>query len=209
MKNLPKIIKGDKCHELLTSAFAYTHLRLELKPEELAPFRKMLVSVFNAGKNGIVDPDLTANFEEFYKLYPRKMSPKAALKAYKTAMKEVNHETIMKGLRAQLPDMMSKYNTDKSWVKHPEFWLSKGCWADETADKTAPSNSMSDAEIFSTECGQRALKRGFGYALKDFVARHGRLPNKDEGKAIVDKPLNNGKFMKDESKKLNHYLKDK
>jgi len=204
MKNLPKI-KGNIP---LTINFALEHAGLLINEVEAVKFNEMLVSVFNAGKNGIVDPDLAANFEEFYKLYPRKMSPKAALKAYRTAMKEVNHETIMKGLRAQLPDLMIKYNTDKSWVKHPEFWLSKGCWADETTDKAAPNDFMTDEEIFSTECGQRALKRGFGYALKCFVAQHGRLPDKDEGKAIVDKPLNNSKFMKAESKKLNHYLKD-
>lgn len=211
MKNLPKIIKGVKGHEDLTVDFSFRHINLVLEDDkDVIRFREMLVSVFNAGKNGIVDPDLAANFEEFYKLYPRSKSPKAALKAYSTARKDVAHETIMDGLRAQLPEMMVVYNTDKTKVKHPSSWLNAGCWDDETEDKPPLSHqTMSDAEIFSTECGQRALKRGYGYALKCFVAQYGRLPDKDEGKAIVGKPLNNSKFMKDESKKLNHYLKDK
>jgi len=203
MKNLPKIIKGDIP---LTINFALEHGGLMITPIEAEKFHVMLESVFNAGKNGIVDPDLAANFEEFYKLYPRKMSPKAALKAYRTAMKEVNHETIMKGLRAQLPDLMSKYNTDKSWVKHPEFWLSKGCWADETADKAAPDNKvMSNEQIFSTSWGQQALKQGAGYTLRLFIAKHGRKPAKPEYKAILDEPK--GPFSLAENKKLEHYLK--
>lgn len=205
MKNLPKIIKGSI--PLTVDLYMEFTGKLITEPEAVK-VNKMLVSVFNAGKNGIVDPGMKANFEEFYKLYPRKMSPKAALKAYSTALKEVTHETIMNGLRAQLPEMMIKYNTDKSWVKHPEFWLSKGCWADETADKAAPSHMMiSDEKIFSTKGGQYALKKGYGYALKTFIHRYNREPTKDEFKAIMKLPLNNGDFMKAESKKLNHYLK--
>lgn len=196
------------CEESTASLFMQLS-EMVIQPNEYAGVHKFALFIFNAGKNGIKDKDLEANFAEFYKLYPRKMSRKDALKAYRTAMKEVSHETIMEALRAQLPGLMTTYNTDKSFVKHPSVWLNKGCWTDETPDKAAPDNqTMTDADIFSTECGQRALKRGYGYALKCFVANTGRLPNKDEGKAIVDKPLNNSKFMKDESKKLNHYLKD-
>jgi len=165
---------------------------------------------FNAGKNGIVDPDLKAKFEEFYKLYPRKKSPKLALKAYTTARKDVEHDVIMKGLREQLSELNTQFNIDETKVKHPSSWLNAGDWMNEVKGKpSVNSDAMTDAEVFATECGQRALKRGFGYALKCFVAQHNRLPDKGEGKAIVDKPLNNSKFMKAESKKLNHYLKDK
>jgi len=204
MKNLPKIIKGN----LPLTVDLYMHFTGKLLHEDEAKgVNKMLVSVFNAGKNGIVDPDLAANFEEFYKLYPRSKSPKAALKAYSTARKDVTHETIMDGLRAQLPEMMVVYNTDKTKVKHPSSWLNAGCWDDETEDKAPPSHQgMTDEEIFSTSWGQEALKQGAGYTLRLFIADCGRKPIKSEYQDILDKPK--GPYSLAENKKLEHYIKD-
>lgn len=203
MKTLPKIIKGDIP---LTVDLVLSECGILLSEPEAVKVNKMLVSVFNAGKNGVVDKDLAGNFDEFYKLYPRKMSPKDAFKAYKNAMKEVSHKTIMDGLRAQLPEIMTKYNTDKAWVKHPAVWLNKGCWADETVDKAAPNEQvMTDEEIFSTDWGQHALKQGSGYDLRLFIATHKRKPSKPEYQALLDKPK--GPFTISQNKILEHYLK--
>jgi hypothetical protein len=204
MKTLNKIIKGGP--DGLVIDFANARLGWLLKPNEIEPFRAMLVSVFNAGKNGIVDPNLKADFEEFYTLYPKKVGLGAAKRSYVKARKIVDHKVIMDGLRAQLPEMMTQYNTDKSFFKHPSTWLRSECWADETADKPATNDQiMTDAEIFDTPWGQEALKQGSGYALRLFIAKHKRKPAKPEYQAILDEVQSPFKLA--ENKKLQHYLK--
>ena len=71
MKTLNKIIKGGP--DGLVIDFAHARLKKLLKPDEVEPFRAMLVAVFNAGRNGTPNKKISEDFEEFYKMYPRKM----------------------------------------------------------------------------------------------------------------------------------------
>lgn len=65
-------------------------------------------------------------FDEFWQAYPRKVAKKAARKEYEKALREVDHETIMKGVEA--------YKRNKpgyaDWC-HPRTWLCQGRWEDD------------------------------------------------------------------------------
>jgi hypothetical protein len=71
-----------------------------------------------------------SSFEEFWKIYPRKIGKKAAFKAWKKA-----------NINGQLPQVLSaveKQKTTEQWKKengqyipHPATWLNQGRWEDE------------------------------------------------------------------------------
>jgi len=69
-------------------------------------------------------------FEEFWGLYPRRVSKGQAVKAWGAALKlpGVDAATILAGLTAQLPALAAR---DPRYVKHPSSWLNAQCWADE------------------------------------------------------------------------------
>ena len=69
-------------------------------------------------------------FEEFWGLYPRRVSKGQAVKAWGAALKlpGVDAATILSGLTAQLPALAAR---DPRYVKHPSSWLNAQCWADE------------------------------------------------------------------------------
>jgi len=71
-------------------------------------------------------------FDEFWKLYPRRVAKKAAEKAWsRVATSEALIEQIMAGLRAQLPELLKTYKRDRSMVPYPATWLNGHRWMDE------------------------------------------------------------------------------
>lgn len=85
---------------------------------------------------------VTEEFDEFYKLYPRKVAKQAALKAYKTARKKHSAAVILEGLQRYLVEVSDK---DKQFIAHPATWLNGGRWGDELA-ASAPSDTKTMAE---------------------------------------------------------------
>lgn len=67
-------------------------------------------------------------FDDFWQAYPRKVGKETASKAYTKAVRKTDHETIMAGLRAQLPKMNE---TEKQFIPHASTWLNQGRWQDE------------------------------------------------------------------------------
>lgn len=70
----------------------------------------------------------SGGFDDFWQAYPRKIGKDAASKAYTKAVRKTDHETIMAGLRAQLPKM---HETEKQFIPHASTWLNQGRWQDE------------------------------------------------------------------------------
>lgn len=66
--------------------------------------------------------------EDFWPRYPRKVSKRAALRAFKAALKRAPLDSILDGLEAALPEF-SKRDADK--VPYPATWLNADGWADE------------------------------------------------------------------------------
>jgi uncharacterized protein YdaU (DUF1376 family) len=83
-------------------------------------------------------------FEEFWKQYPRRVAKGEARKAYKKAIKKVDHGIIMAGL--------ARYNPDPDFTCHPATWLNQERWQDEpdnrvkgvTAERVEPRPGRGD-----------------------------------------------------------------
>jgi len=71
------------------------------------------------------EPD---RFEEFYDLYPRKVKPDAARKAWKSALKRATADQIIEGARRLVADPNLP---EKQYIPHPSTWLNAGSWNDE------------------------------------------------------------------------------
>lgn len=69
-----------------------------------------------------------SDFTDWYARYPRKKAKGAALKAYRSARKKVDAETLVEGLVAQLP-LLTDRPADK--IPYPATWLNAESWADE------------------------------------------------------------------------------
>lgn len=87
-------------------------------------------------------------FDEFWKVYPRRVAKQAAMKAYKRALKLVPPDTILRGAERYAE---KRRGEDINFTKHPTTWLNGGCWDDDLAGlrptaKTA--NGAIPAKVF-------------------------------------------------------------
>lgn len=88
------------------------------------------------------------SFADFYAMYPRHQARKDAEKAWRQVLKEgVQPETIMAGLRRQLPMMAAK---DKQFLPYPASWLRGWRWEDEVEAPKRPgagfARNLADAQ---------------------------------------------------------------
>ena len=67
-------------------------------------------------------------FDLFWELYPKKEAKGAAAKAFKTASKKIDPNSIILGLKAHLP-VMAK--TERQFIPLAGTWLNAERWADE------------------------------------------------------------------------------
>lgn len=84
-----------------------------------------------------VQAELERDFDEFWKVYPRKEGKQAAKRRYVTARKSYPAEVILKGARAYALLSLGK---EKQFVKMAQGWLNDGRFADElsSAPVTSP-----------------------------------------------------------------------
>lgn len=64
-------------------------------------------------------------FADFWDAYPRKIARPKALKAWKSALKRADRDTIMAGLAK------FQFKSDPQFIPHPASWLNADRWADE------------------------------------------------------------------------------
>lgn len=69
------------------------------------------------------------DFNEFWSLYPRRVSKRTAQKAWDKETKQTAPEVIISGLRRQLLFLQSR---DVQFIPHAATWLNQGRWEDET-----------------------------------------------------------------------------
>lgn len=74
-----------------------------------------------------------ADFDEFWKTYPRREAKAAARKAWDKALSRASPDQIIAGAAAYR-DLPSR---EQKFTKHPATWLNSDCWLDE---RTPPSN---------------------------------------------------------------------
>ena len=73
-------------------------------------------------------------FEEWWKLYDKKLDKKKAFSLFKSALKKHEFETIMNGTREYL-----KTITDKQYQKYPKTFLSQESYLNDFSDELQPS----------------------------------------------------------------------
>lgn len=207
MKNLPKIIKGDRD---LLSWFIYEHLDMFFGAEDEQKFRTMVESVFNAGKNGIVDPDVLEGMTWFIKNYPKRVAMKDGEKAYIQEARKVPWRLMNEGLKLQMPELMVLKNSGKvNYIPNCGKWIRQGYYNNEVEGRTVLTDRPTDEAMFTSEGGRKALKCLAGVLYKSFVYEHNRLPDDEELEGVINDPRNAGNYLIAESKKLRDYWKDK
>ncbi|WP_426443895.1 conserved phage C-terminal domain-containing protein [Staphylococcus xylosus] len=73
-------------------------------------------------------------FEEWWKLYDKKLDKKKAFSLFKSALKEHSYETIMNGTREYL-----KTITNKQYQKYPKTFLSQESYLNDFKEEVQPS----------------------------------------------------------------------
>jgi len=99
-------------------------------------------------KKNIIDAD-DAAFEEWWIHYPRKVSKGQARKAYKTALKKTDHDTLIAAVKAF---SASVAETEAQFIAHGSTWLNGERWLDENI---APADVGSVTE-WLRECWKQA-----------------------------------------------------
>ena len=87
---------------------------------------------------------VTLTFEDFWRLYPRKVSKRTAEKSWKREILSTPPDQIIEGLRRQLPFYATR---DQQFIPHPSTWLNNARWEDEVQIpvKTEKKRSVVDA----------------------------------------------------------------
>lgn len=83
--------------------------------------------------------DWEVEFEEFWKIYPRKQSKQNAIKLYKKLYATSRNGDILAGLKRQIP----YFPKDLQYVPMPSTWLNQRRWEDEIQMKSNVSNCSS------------------------------------------------------------------
>lgn len=76
----------------------------------------------------------STGFDEFWRIYPRKVGRGKAEAAWKKATKKAEPATIIAALREQLPSLAMQRKTDGDYRPHPTTWLNGERWEDSVED---------------------------------------------------------------------------
>ena len=77
------------------------------------------------------ESDLENDFEELWKLYPRKAGKAKAFKSYKSAIKQgATNEQIRQGILNYI-QWIKEHKTQTEYIKHGSTFFSERCWNDE------------------------------------------------------------------------------
>jgi hypothetical protein len=130
-------------------------LRTEVKSHRLAAIRR----------SHSTPVEIMDKFELFYKLYPRKVQRKNAIKAWSRMYKEKMFsdglfEIIIEAVKAQSEwggSLCPKEDGNKSYIPHPASWLNGENWTDEVDEivLTEPVASEAVSEAQGEELWQK------------------------------------------------------
>jgi hypothetical protein len=117
-------------------------------PSEGEPIMTMLM-IFDVGEPQSRSPN---SFDQWWKIYPRKIAPARAEKAYHRVLKN------KKATAAELLSSAQRYaaerkGQDPKFTKHPTTWLNGGCWADEPTTAIATTTARSSQPNSATFSG--------------------------------------------------------
>ena len=123
--------------------------QVDIRPVDSQPVEIQSVDSQPTTNNSITNNSITSNsktinnsatdvtrerFEEWWKLYDKKLDKKKAFSLFKSALKKHEFETIMNGTREYL-----KTITDKQYQKYPKTFLSQESYLNDFNEELQPS----------------------------------------------------------------------
>jgi hypothetical protein len=111
-------------HPLLVNEYYKEHLKESFKEQDKKKE--------NIIKEKITSPQLEKEFEQLWKIYPRKMGKKKAFDAFIKArkIKKISYETIENGLYRYISHLEHS-GTDEQYMMHGSTWFFQEKWQDE------------------------------------------------------------------------------
>ena len=115
-------------------------------------------------------------FNEFYNQYPRKIDPRDALKAFKSALNRANFEDILAGVIRYAEAHKDK---EKQYLKYPASWLRADAWeshyeAGKDSEAAERSKQRRDRELEASRAYLAELKAQEAEASAPKTCRHGK-----------------------------------
>ena len=75
-------------------------------------------------------------FDDFWSVYPKKVSKGFARTAWLRAIRKATADTIIEGA------MRYAQTAEAPYIKHPATWLNAECWADQEPESPAPLDRL-------------------------------------------------------------------
>lgn len=104
-------------------------------------------------------------FNDFWKVYPRRVDKQAAIRAYKRALKITTPNVILFAAMRYTQDTAGR---DMQFTKHPATWINAQCWSDAQAAEPQAEQlagfyaSFTSPELDAWESyGRSTRKRGY------------------------------------------------
>ena len=84
------------------------------------------------------EPEPNNQFDEWWKLYPKKVNKQNAIKAWKAHTKKTKPEHIIEATRRQLNTPDTALTRDPQYIPYPASWLNAGSYENETTETNEP-----------------------------------------------------------------------
>lgn len=120
----------------------------------------------NSNNKDKKDSEIEQEFEEVWKLYPRKEDKKKAFLAYKTARKKASFDEIKKGVETY-SNHIRVSNTDKRYIKLGATYFNGECWANNY-EQSEPQEELIKGKYTRAQVEEFAKQLNISYekALK-------------------------------------------
>ena len=112
------------------------------------------------------DSEIEQEFEEVWKIYPRKEDKKKAFSAYKSARKKASFDEIKKGVETYSNHIKAR-NTDKCYIKLGATYFNGECWANNY-EQSEPKEELIKGKYTRAQVEEFAKELNISYekALK-------------------------------------------
>lgn len=127
-----------------------------------------IIEQYNKSSNNNVQKQLGEDFENLWKLYPKKSGKPKAFSAYKRAIKKgVTNKEIQTGIVKYLTQIKVQ-GTTKEYIKNGSTWFNQECWNDEynlgqekfpVNSKTVSSSASAERTVSDLEREERESRR--------------------------------------------------
>lgn len=144
----------------------YTEITTEITTETSSNVRDINITHEKEKSVKKKDDEIEQEFEEVWKIYPRKEDKKKAFSAYKTARKKASFDEIKKGVETYSNHIKAR-NTDKCYIKLGATYFNGECWANNY-EQSEPQEELIKGKYTRAQVEEFAKQLNISYekALK-------------------------------------------